>query len=171
MRFRKRVHSGRSNPIRGLEKLPWAKDWTKTWGIRNRQWVAGASGKGYSYPCVGRSTLKRKEKLRADRALNWRVFAYPEHVLKALRCHDQILIYTSKIYEWWWPRKISLLGRGRGSLGKEKKKNQEICHASTGRSRLEHIMVVGFLTVRSWTWVLYNHEKEDKLKGKTGRTK
>lgn len=54
---------------------------------------------------------------------------------------------------------------------KKKKKNQEICHASTGRSRLEHIMVVDFLTVRSWTWVWYNHEKEDKLKGKTGRTK
>lgn len=68
--------------------------------------------------------------------------------------------------------KNKLVGaRKRFSWKRKKKKNQEICHASTGRSRLEHIMVVGFLTVRSWTWVLYNHEKEDKLKGKTGKTK
>lgn len=45
--------------------------------------------------------------------------------------------------------KNKLVGaRKRFSWKRKKKKNQEICHASTGRSRLEHIMVVGFLTVK-----------------------
>lgn len=42
MKFHKRVYSGRSNAIKGLKKLPWEKDWTKTWGIRNCQGVLGA---------------------------------------------------------------------------------------------------------------------------------
>ena len=64
------THSWSSHPIGRLKELPWAKkDWTKIWGMKSCQWVAGVPGKGYSAPSGGKKQTKRRGMVRPDGAV------------------------------------------------------------------------------------------------------
>lgn len=85
MKFHKREYSGDLTQLEDWREAT-RKRWTKTWGIRNCQWVSGGSRQRASISLlVGESTGRGRESFDQMEPCIERIFVDSDCVLKALK--------------------------------------------------------------------------------------